>query len=45
MRNAYVTYLYLEDNSKKFALILHSMILSHDKIIKAPADIDRHASY
>ena len=34
VRNAYATYPVLEDSPKKFGLILHSIILSHDKIIK-----------
>ena len=30
VRNAYATYLLLEDSPKKFGLTLHSIIISHD---------------
>ena len=34
VRNAYATYLLLEDSPEKSGLILHSIILSHVRIIK-----------
>ncbi len=35
VRNAYATYLILEDSPKKFGLILHCTILSHGEVVKA----------
>ena len=45
VRNTYATYLYQEDSPEKSGLILHSIILSHVRMIKAPADRDGHASH
>ena len=34
VRNAYATYLIQEDSPKKFGLILHGIVNSHDETIK-----------
>ena len=37
VRNAYATYLILENSPEKFGLILHSIIKWHHLILKVPA--------
>ncbi len=43
VRNAYATYLLLEDSPKKFGLILHNIMILHGIIIKTPVVKDGHA--
>ncbi len=43
VRNAYATYLLLEDSPEKSGLILHNIIERHLLMIKAPAVKDGHA--
>ena len=43
VRNAYATYLQLENSPEKSGLILHNIQLSHGFWIKVPAVEDGHA--
>ncbi len=43
VRNAYATYLYLENSPEKLGLMLYNIMRRHLLIIKAPADDDGHA--
>ena len=45
VRNAYAIYLLQRDSPEKFGLIPHSIINSHEFIIKVPTVKDEHASY
>ena len=43
VRNAYATYLQLENNPEKFGLILHKILVRHLTEIKDLSVIDGHA--
>ena len=43
VRNAYATYLQLENSSEKSGLILHNIHFSHGRWIKVPTVEDGHA--
>jgi hypothetical protein len=45
VRNAYATYLLLENSQEKFWLMLYTLFNSHEFLRKAPAVKDGHASY
>ena len=45
VRNAYAIYLLQRDSPEKFGLIPHSIMNSHEFIIKVPTVKDEHASH
>ena len=45
VRNAYATYLVQEDSPEKSGLILHSITILHEIVIKATAVQDGHACH
>jgi hypothetical protein len=45
VRNAYAIYLLQRDSPEKFGLIPHSIVVSHDTIIKVTTAKDEHASH
>ena len=45
VRNAYAIYLLQGNSPEKFGLMPHSIVFSHEEIIKVPTVKDEHASH